>query len=222
MSRYQALSESTFEYMLKTTSREPELMRRLREETSGLPEARMQIGPDQGQFLAFLVQTLQAKNCLEIGVFTGYSALCVALALPAEGKLVACDISAEWTSIGRRHWNEAGVDSKIDLRLGHALKTLDRLLASGCAGTFDFAFIDADKTNYSNYYERCLKLLRLGGVIAIDNTLWSGKVADDSIQDADTVAIRELTRKLQADRRVDFCMLTVGDGVALARKRAGS
>lgn len=219
MSRYQALSEQTFEYMLRTTTREPELLRRLREETSKLPDARMQIGPDQGQFLAFLVQMLQAKNCLEIGVFTGYSALCVALALPADGKLIACDVSAEWTSVGRSYWHEAGVESKIDLRLAPALETLDNLLASGQAGRFDFAFIDADKTNYSNYYERSLQLLRPGGVIAIDNTLWSGKVADDSVQDADTVAIRELTRTLQTDQRVDFCMLTIGDGVALARKR---
>lgn len=220
MSRYQPLSEQTFDYMLKTTSREPEVLRRLREETAPMPDARMQIGPDQGQFLAFLAGVLQAKHCLEIGVFTGYSSLWVALALPPEGKLIACDVSDEWTSIGRRYWREAGVESKIDLRLAPALETLDGLLTSGRAGTFDLAFIDADKANYANYFERSLRLLRPGGVIAIDNTLWSGKVADDSVQDADTVAIRNMNRQLQADPRVDFCMLTVGDGIALARKRS--
>ena len=162
---------------------------------------------------------LRAKKTLEVGVFTGYSALWVALGLPDDGQIIACDISEEYTAVGRRYWKQAGVDQKIDLRLGPALKTLDELVKAGQAGTFDFAFIDADKTNYENYYERALQLLRVGGLIAIDNTIWSGKVADPNAQDADTVAIRRLNEKLLRDERIALSMLTVGDGLTLAMKR---
>ena len=169
--------------------------------------------------LQLLVQLLRAQKTLEVGVFTGYSALWVALGLPDNGQIIACDISEEYTSVGRRYWKEAGVDQKIDLRLGPGLETLDGLLKTAQAGTFDFAFIDADKTNYENYYERALQLLRSGGLIAIDNTIWSGKVADPDAKDADTLAIRRLNEKLQHDERVTLSMLTVGDGLTLAMKR---
>ena len=219
MSRYSPFDERTYKYLLDTSIREPEVARRLREETQQMQNAQMQIGPDQGQFMQLLVQLVRARKTLEVGVFTGYSALWVALGLPDEGRIVACDISEEYTAVGRRYWKEAGVDKKIDLRLGPALETLDSLLEADQAGTFDFAFIDADKTNYQNYYERALKLLRAGGLIAIDNTLWSGKVADDKVDDADTVAIRQLNKKLHRDERVTLSMLTVGDGLTLAMKR---
>ena len=179
----------------------------------------MQIGPDQGQLMQLLVQVLCAKKTLEVGVFTGYSALWVALGLPGDGRIVACDISEEYTAVARRYWKEAGMDKKIDLRLGPALETLDKLINAGQSGTFDFAFIDADKTNYENYYERSLQLLRAGGLIAIDNTIWSGRVADLNEQDKDTVAIRRLNEKLFSDERVTLSMLTVGDGLSLAMKR---
>ena len=179
----------------------------------------MQIGPDQGQFMNLLVQLLHAKKTIEVGVFTGYSSLWVALGLPGDGRIVACDISEEYTSVARRYWKEAGVDKKIELRIGPALETLDELVSKGQTQTFDFAFIDADKTNYENYYERALQLLRVGGLIAIDNTIWSGKVADSTEQDSDTVAIRRLNEKLFRDERVTLSMLTVGDGLTLALKR---
>ncbi|CAN5568276.1 class I SAM-dependent methyltransferase [soil metagenome] len=219
MSRYSPIDERTHQYLLSTSIREPEVARRLREETQQLENAQMQIGPDQGQFMQLLVQLLGAKKTLEVGVFTGYSALWVALALPDEGRIIACDISEEYTAVARRYWQEAGIDQKIDLRLGPALETLDALLGVNQAGTFDFAFIDADKTNYQNYYERALELLRAGGLIAIDNTIWSGKVADSSVNDADTVAIRRLNEKLHHDKRISLSMLTVGDGLTLAMKR---
>lgn len=219
MSRYSPFDESTYKYLLDTSIREPEVARRLREETQQMKNAQMQIGPDQGQFMQLLVQLLRAAKTLEVGVFTGYSALWVALGLPDNGRIVACDISEEYTAVGRRYWKEAGVDQKIDLRLGPALGTLDSLLTANQAGTFDFAFIDADKTNYENYYERALLLLRAGGLIAIDNTLWSGRVADPHENDADTVAIRRLNQKLLGDERVTLSMLTVGDGLTLAMKR---
>jgi predicted O-methyltransferase YrrM len=179
----------------------------------------MQIGPDQGQFMQLLVQAIGAKKTLEVGVFTGYSSLWTALGLPADGRIVACDVSEEFTAVARRYWKEAGVDSKIDLRLAPALETLDQLIQAGEESTFDFAFIDADKANYANYYDRALRLLRTGGLIGVDNTIWSGRVADENIQDEDTVAIRELNRKLHADERVTLSMLTVGDGLTLAMKR---
>jgi len=179
----------------------------------------MQIGADQGSFMGLLVKLLRAKRTLEVGVFTGYSSLAVALALPQDGRIVACDVSEEWTRVAREHWKKAGVEHKIDLRLAPALETLDGLVAQGQRGTFDFAFIDADKDNYAAYYERCLVLLRQGGLIAFDNTLWSGAVIDASKNDADTVAIRALNDALHRDERVDVAMLTVGDGLTLALKR---
>src|SRR5215813_5488595 len=196
MSRQFSFDERTYQYLLRTGVREPEVARRLREETQTLPNAVMQIGPDQGQFMQLLVQLLRARKTIEVGVFTGYSALWVALGLPDDGRIVACDISEEYTSMGKRYWKEAGVDHKIDLRLRPAVETLDELLNGGQAGAFDFAFIDADKTNYENYYERALKLLRTGGLIAVDNTIWSARVADPAELGADTVAIRNFNKKL--------------------------
>jgi len=219
MSRYKPVDERSYQYLVSTSVREPETARRLREETQQLENAQMQIGPEQGQFMQLLVQLLRAKKTLEVGVFTGYSALWVAMGLPDDGRIVACDISEEYTAVARRYWKEAGADNKIDLRLGPALETLDELISSGETGTFDFAFIDADKTNYENYYERALQLLRAGGLIAIDNTIWSGQVADPIVQDPDTVAIRRLNEKLHDDQRVGLSMLTVGDGLTLALKR---
>ena len=220
MSRnYLALNDQSYNYLLDTSLRETQVAQRLREATGNLPEGGLQISPNQGQFMALLVQLMSAKKALEVGVFTGYSALVVALALPDDGKLIACDISAEWTSIGRRYWNEAGVADKIDLRLAPAVATLDALIAGGQAGTFDFAFIDADKTNYDNYYERALQLVRKGGLIVFDNTLWYGKVADENEQDDDTVALRALNKKLQADERIFMSQIPVGDGVTLAIPR---
>jgi caffeoyl-CoA O-methyltransferase len=219
MSRHFSFDEPTYQYLVKTSVRETDVARRLREETQQMPMAQMQIGPDQGQFLQLLVQLIQAKKTLEVGVFTGYSALWVAAALPDEGKIVACDVSEEYTAVARRYWKEAGVDHKIDLRLRPALETLDELLAQGGASTFDFAFIDADKSNYDNYYERALQLIRTGGLIAVDNTIWSGRVANPNESDTDTVAIRKLNEKLHRDERVALSMLTVGDGLTLAMKR---
>lgn len=213
------LTDSLHEYLLSVSLREPELLARLRHETAGLPESRMQIGPEQGQFMAFLLRLMGAKRCLEIGVFTGYSSLIAALALPEDGSIVACDVSEEWTSIARRYWREAGVEEKIDLRLGPALESLDGLVASGDSGCFDFAFIDADKESYLAYYERVLPLLRTGGLIAVDNTLWSGRVVDPEVADADTLALRHFNDALFHDERVDLSLVPIGDGLTLARKR---
>jgi predicted O-methyltransferase YrrM len=207
------------QYVSTQITRETPLQRRLREETSALPMGTMQISADQGALLALLVRTLGATRAIEIGTFTGYSALAVASALPADGKLVCCDINDEWTRIGRRYWDEAGVSQRIDLRLGAALDTLDALLRDGGAGTYDFAFIDADKSNYDAYYEACLRLARTGGLIALDNMLWGGKVAEPDVHDEDTDALRALNAKVRDDHRVDACLLTVGDGVMLIRKR---
>ncbi len=211
------------DYILANSLREPEVLRRLREETSGLPHAGMQIGPEQGQFMALLVELIGARRTLEIGTFTGYSALAVALALPADGRVVACDVSEEYTAVARRYWAEAGVADKIELHLAPALETLDRLLAPGPggrqAGHFDFAFIDADKVNYDGYYERVLSLLRPGGLVAIDNVLWDGKVVEDAPDDPDTRAIQALNAKLKDDSRVTLSLLPLGDGLTLARKR---
>jgi predicted O-methyltransferase YrrM len=192
---------------------------RLREETARLPRASMQIGPDQAAFMSMLVRIAGVRRALEIGTFTGYSALAVASALPGDGELICCDVSEEWTGIARRYWREAGVDRKIHLRLAPALQTLDALLKEGAAGSFDFAFIDADKTGYDGYYERCLKLIRSGGLILLDNMLREGKVADSSAVDEDTKAIRALNAKIHSDDRVEAVLLTLGDGVTLARKR---
>jgi len=206
-------------YLQSVSLREPPLLARLREETAELPNARMQIAPEQGQFMALLVELTGARRCLEIGVFTGYSALWVASALPPDGQLVACDVSAEWTVVGQRYWQAAGVRDRIDLRLAPALETLDELLAGGAAGSFDLAFVDADKANYDAYYERCLKLLRAGGLLLIDNVLWSGRVVDAAATDEDTVAIRALNAKIHTDARVSISMLPVADGLTLALKR---
>ena len=213
------LTEELYAYLLDVSLREPPVMRRLREETASMENASMQIGADQGQFMALLVELMGARNTLEIGTFTGYSALAVALALPDDGRLVTCDVSEEWTAIARRYWEEAGVAHKIDLRLAPALETLDDLLAERRAGTFDFVFIDADKEGYDAYYERALELLRTGGLITIDNTLWEGKVADPEVTDVDTEAIRAINTKLAGDERVTLSLLPVGDGLTLARKR---
>ncbi len=191
---------------------------RLRAQTSPMEQAGMQIGADQGRLLAMFVHLLGAKRCLEVGTFTGYSALSVAMALPKGGKLICCDVSDEWTSIGRPFWQEAGVTEKIDLRIAPASETLQTLLDDGEAATFDFAFIDADKPNYDVYYEFCLKLVRIGGLIALDNMLWSGKVADPTVDDPDTNALRNLNAKIRDDARVESVLLTVGDGIMLARK----
>ena len=213
------LPDKVERYVTKDLARETALQKRLRDETARLPQAGMQIGADQGALLALLVQAIGAKNALEIGTFTGYSALAVAMALPAGGRLICCDVSEEWTAIARRYWKEAGVASRIDLRLGPALDTLRALRAERGAGSFDFAFIDADKPAYDAYYEACLELMRSGGLIALDNMLWSGDVADPKKRDAQTAALRTLNAKIRDDARVDCCLLTVGDGVMLARKR---
>lgn len=218
MTRRIASSEAIESYVWEH-SREGAIAARLREETAKLPQAGMQIGPDQAAFLALLVRAIGAKHCIEIGTFTGMSALVVASALPDDGKLVCCDISEEWTSIARRYWNEASVTGRIDLRLAPALDTLRDLAAHGGKGMYDFAFIDADKSGYDAYYEACLELLRPGGLVVLDNMLWSGRVADANIHDADTDAIRALNAKIHADQRVDATLLTLGDGVMLARKR---
>jgi predicted O-methyltransferase YrrM len=215
-----AVAENLTEYIRKVTLREPEVLERLRAETAKLPMGMMQISPEQGQFMGLLMHLIGAKRTLEVGVFTGYSSISVAMALPDDGKIIACDVSLEYTAMARRYWREAGVESKIDLRIAPAVETLDGLLADGHAGSFDFAFIDADKDNYDHYYERALKLLRPGGLIGIDNVLWHGKVLDESVQDADTVAIRALNEKLHHDERVSLSMLPIGDGLTMACKRA--
>jgi predicted O-methyltransferase YrrM len=212
------LDPALYSYLLNHSVREHPALRELREATAGMPHAGMQISPEQGQFMALLVRLVNAKRTLEIGVFTGYSAMSVALALPSDGKIVACDVSEEWTAMARKHWAKAGVAAKIDLRLAPALQTLDKLIADGAAGTFDFAFIDADKTNYLAYYERCLTLVRRGGLIAVDNTLWSGAVADPRNGERDTVAIRAFNDALHHDGRVEISLLPVGDGLTLALK----
>jgi predicted O-methyltransferase YrrM len=213
------INDDLLKYIEQVTLREPEILRRLREETSRHPYASMQISAEQGQFMALLTHLLSARRTLEIGVFTGYSSLSIALALPDDGRIIACDISDEWTSIARRYWREAGVERKIDLRLGPALKTLDDLIAQGQGGRFDFAFIDADKGNYANYYERALVLVRPGGLIAVDNVLWDGKVVDPKANDADTRAIRAFNESLHHDERVWLSMLPIRDGLTLACKK---
>lgn len=215
---YLPLNDQLFSYLLNNSLRESALQKQLRLETASIPEGGMQISPEQGQFMQFLIKLLGARKTLEVGVFTGYSSLCTALALPDDGQIIACDVSEKWTSIARRYWAEAGVAHKIDLRLAPATTTLDALLADGQAETFDFAFIDADKENYLHYYERALQLVRKGGLIAIDNTLWYGKVADESVQDVDTIAIRELNKALHHDDRIFLSLTQIGDGVTLALK----
>jgi predicted O-methyltransferase YrrM len=213
------LSDELHAYVLRVGVREPDILQRLREETATLPMARMQIAPEEGAFLALLAQAIDARSYLEIGTFTGYSSLAVALAMPEDARLVCCDISREWTSIARRYWADAGVGERIDLRLARATKSLDALLDEGREGTFDLCFIDADKANYREYYERALRLVRTGGLIAIDNVLWSGRVVDEADSDPDTIAIRELNDALTHDDRVTLSLVPIADGVTLARKR---
>jgi predicted O-methyltransferase YrrM len=207
------LPEKVARYIHEHSVREPLVLRELREATKAVPMSGMQIGADQGQFLQLLVQAIGARRCLEIGTYTGYSALAVALALPKDGRIICCDISEEWTAVGKPFWKRAGVEKKIDLRIGPALDTLKTL-----KGPFDFVFIDADKPNYLKYYEACLPLVRKNGIIAIDNTLWSGAVADPTQKDADTVALRQFNDALHRDQRVALSMLPLGDGVTLALK----
>jgi len=214
-----SLTDSLYDYLLSVSLREPQLLLDLREETAAMPSARMQISPEQGQFMALLVKLSGARRCLEVGVFTGYSSLSVAMALPADGCIVACDVSEKWTAIARTYWQAAGVAHKIDLRIAPALDTLDALIAGGQAGRFDLAFIDADKTNYLAYYERTLVLLRRGGLLLVDNTLWSGAVADPENSEPDTVALRHFNETLHADERVELSLVPIGDGLTLALKR---
>jgi caffeoyl-CoA O-methyltransferase len=213
------LTDALYEYLLSVSLREPELLARLRQETARQEMARMQISPEQGQFMFLLLRLIGARRCLEIGVFTGYSSLVTALALPEDGRIVACDVSEEWTAVARRYWREAGVESKIDLRIAPALETLDRLMEAGEAGRFDFAFLDADKESYLSYYERMLKLLRPGGLLVVDNVLWSGRVADPEVSDPDTTALRHFNEVLHRDERIDLSLVPIGDGLTLARKR---
>lgn len=209
--------ETVAQYIARVATQETPVQQKLRAETLQMAEAGMQIGADQGAFFALLIRATGARRAIEIGTFTGYSALAVASALPPDGKLIACDVSEEWTAIGRRYWQEAGVSEKIDLRIGPATETLAKLLSTEGPSSFDFAFIDADKPSYDAYYEACLKLIKPNGLIAIDNVLWSGKVADDTVHDASTDALRALNEKVARDPRVEACLLTVGDGVMLVR-----
>ena len=213
------LENQLYDYLLSISLREPDILASLREETAKHPRAMMQIAPEQGQFMEMLVQLMGATKTIEIGVFTGYSSLCVALALPSNGQIIACDVSEEYTAIARRYWEAAGVANKISLQLGPAINTLDKLIAEGQAGTFDFAFIDADKENYEAYFERALQLVRNGGLIVIDNVLWSGRVADPQVQDESTTAIRTFNDKLRNDPRVTLSVVPIADGLTLALKR---
>jgi caffeoyl-CoA O-methyltransferase len=212
------LNDALYQYMLSVSLREPPVLKELRERTARLPAAMMQISPEQGQFMQWLAATLGVRRAIEVGVFTGYSALATALALPADGELLALDISAEYTDIGVPFWKQAGVDNRIRLRLGPALDSLHAMIAAGEVGQFDFAFIDADKENYENYYEALLQLLRVGGVILVDNVLWNGRVIDPSSNDSATTALRAFNLKVASDERVALSMLPVGDGLSLMRK----
>ena len=218
-SRSLQLTDDVYDYLLRHSLRENEHCAALREETALLAAAGMQISPEQGQLMSLLVATLGAQKAIEVGVFTGYSSLCVALALPKDGQLIACDVSEKWTSIGRKYWAEAGVREKIDLRLAPALETLHALIEEGGEEEYDFAFIDADKENYPAYYELCYRLLRPGGLLLVDNVLWGGAVADDTDQDLDTQRIRQLNQTVYNDSRVQLSMLPIGDGLTIIRKR---
>lgn len=212
------LTPQLYDYLLNNSCREPELFKQLREQTAQLKQAKMQISPDQGQFMALLTKLMDVKKALEIGVFTGYSALWIASSLPEDGKLVACEINEATTILAREYWQKAGFAERIELRLGSALTTLEELLTAGEAGTFDLVFIDADKSNQENYYEMALQLVRPGGLILLDNMLWHGRVADPAIDDKSTQLIRQLNAKLLTDERVDLSLIAVGDGLTLARK----
>lgn len=218
MSRALGLDSKLYDYMLSVSPPEHPLLTRLRQETAAMPMGGMQISSDQGRFFQLLVRLMNARRCLEIGVFTGYSSLAVAMALPADGHITALDINDDWTRIARRYWQEAGVADRISLKLGPARDTLDALIAGGGAGSYDFAFVDADKTGYAGYHERVLQLLRPGGLVAYDNVLWSGRVIDPNDTSDDTMALRALNLALARDKRIVMSMLPVGDGVTLAVK----
>ena len=217
--RTMSLTDELYDYILSVSLREPDVLRRLREEMARHDRADLQIAPEQGQFMAMLVKLMGAKRTLEVGVFTGYSALWVALALPEEGQIIACDINEEWTAIAQAYWEEAGVAHKVDLRLAPAAETLKHLIEHGERGQFDFAFIDADKAGYGTYYEYCLELIRPGGLIALDNVLRHGRVVEEGAQDENTVTMRALNRELHTDERVDISLVPIADGLTLARKR---
>ncbi len=212
------LDDRLWDYLCRVSLREHPLLAALREETARMPDRECQISPEQGQFMALLVRLLAARRVLEIGTFTGYSALAMALAMGDDARLVCCDSSEEWTAVARSYWQRAGVAHKVELRLGPALETLERMVSNGERGSFDFAFVDADKTGYRDYYERCLELLRPGGLVVFDNMLWEGKVADPRARDEDTQAIREMNELVSRDPRVASSLLQVGDGVLLAMK----
>ena len=212
------VDDRLYEYLLNVSLREPAILKRLRSETAKHPLSNMQIAPEQGQFMALLVELMGVSRALEIGTYTGYSSVWIASAMPAHGRLICCDINEEWTAVARRYWAAAGLSNKIELRLAPAMDTLDALLAAGQAGDFDFAFIDADKQNYRDYFEQCLKLLRSGGLIAVDNTLWDGAVADPENHAPDTLAIRVFNEKLHSDERISLSLVPIGDGLSLARK----
>ncbi|MBN1814907.1 MAG: class I SAM-dependent methyltransferase [Anaerolineae bacterium] len=213
-----SLTGALYDYMLDVSLREPDVLRRLREETAHHEMAECQISPEQGQFMALLVKLIGAKRTLEVGVFTGYSAAWVALALPPDGRVIACDVSEEWTAIARRYWKEAGISDRIDLRLAPAVETLEKLVEAGQGDSFDFAFIDADKPSYDVYYEHCLKLIRPGGLIAFDNMLRHGRVLEET-RDEGTQVVQALNAKLHTDARVDISLVPIADGLTLARKR---
>lgn len=213
------ITDELYDYILSVSVRESDTLRRLREETAGLPEAGMQISPEQGQLMRLLCELVGVQRAVEVGTFTGYSSICIAETLPEDGRIVCCDLSAEWTRIARRYWKEAGVESKVDLRLGPALETLDALLEAGGRGAYDFAFVDADKESYEAYYERCLSLVRVGGLVAFDNVLWGGSVARPEDQRPGTLAIRRLNGRLRDDERISLSLVPIGDGLTLARKR---
>ena len=214
-----AITESIYQYLCDHSLREDPILKDLRDHTYDMEERAMQIAPEQGQFMQMLVKLIGAKNTIEVGVFTGYSSLAIALALPEDGRIVACDVNPQYTSVAEKFWVSAGVREKIDLRIGPAKDTLLGLINGGFTGTFDFAFIDADKINYDHYYELCLQLIRPGGLITVDNVLWGGAVSDDAINDVDTNAIRALNDKLHQDKRIDLSLVPVGDGLTLAMKR---
>ncbi|MGA1264793.1 MAG: class I SAM-dependent methyltransferase [Prochlorothrix sp.] len=213
------LSPRLYDYMLSVSLREPEILAQLRAETQQNPAGRMQVTPEQGQFLAFLVQLIGAERTLDIGVFTGYSSLVVALALPPTGQVIACDLDPEITQVAQRYWEAAGVADRIQLHIAPATETLDNLISSGQTNSFDFAFIDADKGNYINYYEQCLQLLRPGGLVAIDNVLWAGQVVNTKNTRLTLQAIRDFNTKLYDDDRIDLSLVPISDGLTLARKR---
>lgn len=219
MNRTTYLDDALYDYLLKISMREPDVLQKLREVTAPLKTSEMQISADQGQFMRLLIELIGARKTIEVGVYTGYSALSVALALPADGQIVACDINEEWTQIAQEYWLMAGVEQKIDLHIAPAQETLQQLIDQGGAGTFDFAFIDADKGAYEIYYEQCLQLMRTGGLIALDNSFRGGRVVDLDQTDNATKAIRKMNAKLFLDERVSLSVVPIGDGLTLARKR---